>query len=241
MPALDNWLVRLTVNQVPSGRGGSSPLDGTVCDRWGNALRWAWSSRHRNGPSALVAQRIEHLVTDQGVGGSNPLGRAGTARVEPGRSGEMDSCRLSRAGCKTRTLPVMGGYLGRTGRQRSTWRLRLQRSGVLWARDHRADLTIGGWRFRHRGESSQGSGSAGKSATSPRMPVWRNGRRASLRNWYPVRGVRVRIPRWAQSGLGMSVEVLGHLKTPSVDKAVREPARQRPGVARRKHRMPYSG
>jgi len=26
-----------------------------------------------------------------------------------------------------------------------------------------------------------------------------------------------------------------------VDKAVREPARQRPGVARRKHRMPYSG
>ena len=29
MPTLSNWLARLTVNQVPSGRGGSNPSGGT--------------------------------------------------------------------------------------------------------------------------------------------------------------------------------------------------------------------
>ena len=58
----------LTANELSPSKatGGSNPLASAVAD----------SSAAQLKNIAPVAQRIEHLTTDQKVGGSNPFGRA---------------------------------------------------------------------------------------------------------------------------------------------------------------------
>src|SRR3954466_2078097 len=58
----------LTANELspPKGTGGSNPLASARSIPVGQTTEYA----------APVAQRIEHLTTDQKVGGSNPFGRA---------------------------------------------------------------------------------------------------------------------------------------------------------------------
>ena len=59
---------------------------------------------------------------------------------------------------------------------------------------------------RHGATDFRGYGRAAVEAQSPATtPVWRNGRRASLRCWCPVRDVPVRPRGWAQRQRGAAI------------------------------------
>ena len=70
MEACQSGRMGLTANELSpiKGTGGSNPLASATQD---------------NSRQAPVAQRIEHLTTDQKVGGSNPFGRAHYQRKQP--------------------------------------------------------------------------------------------------------------------------------------------------------------
>src|ERR1700741_1751341 len=71
MEACQSGRMGLTANELSPSKatGGSNPLASAVAD----------SSAAQLKNIAPVAQRIEHLTTDQKVGGSNPFGRARSA------------------------------------------------------------------------------------------------------------------------------------------------------------------
>src|SRR4051794_22349301 len=90
----------LTANELSPSKatGGSNPLASAVADSSAAQLN-----------TAPVAQRIEHLTTDQKVGGSNPFGRARkhpfTCRDASG--GMFCSCRKSLRDTKTTRIEGM--------------------------------------------------------------------------------------------------------------------------------------
>ena len=129
-PSVPCW--RWRAHGLPAGRAGCSRL------RWRRPDAVSTWSRHRTTPfrgvntrsqahfPALVAQRIEHLTTDQKVGGSNPSERARYVQVRalPSVAGRSEHGSGSRPWEPTRgwspgSEPVAAARKGRRGARRS--------------------------------------------------------------------------------------------------------------------------